>query len=252
MNYTFADLLKGFRKRADISQSELADAVKRSRNTISNWERAHIVPEDRDVVLALRHILSLNSVELDDLLRAARFATQDRDQDISDNRSSSIDKRREIIYKQPADQSFVIGDANSSLATWFIPGEFTDCSLECQIKIIDDGGPDKWAGMRFRGLHTDIHDIGLGYLVYLRANGSVELFKQRAILSSENNEAVQDPKTAWTKLRCDLIGPRIMVFVNNELHTSVSDSKFGSGYICLHTYFVRAEYKNVEVYSIKP
>ena len=73
-NFTFAELLKGFRKRASMSQEELAAVIGCSCTTVSNWERAQTVPEDRDLVLALGQELSLRSIEGDQLLAAADFA----------------------------------------------------------------------------------------------------------------------------------------------------------------------------------
>ncbi len=253
MTHTFAEMLKVFRKRADISQQELSDALKRSRNTISNWERGNTLPEEREVILAFKEVLSISSSELDELLNAAGYARQGNNQSLFEGYLTPIDKRRELIYRQPDGQTITIGDVKTSLVTWITQDEFTDCSVECQIKIIDDGGSDdKWAGIRVRGFHTDVHDIGLGYLVYLRSSGTVELYKQRKPLGGENNKVIQDPKNEWTSIRCDAVGPKIKVLVNNQRHISVSDSKFGAGYVCLHTYFVQAEFRNVRIFYIKP
>lgn len=73
MDYTFGELLKGFRKRAGMSQPELARALKRSRTTVSNWERGETVPEDREVVLQIAEELLLKRIERDDLLKAAGY-----------------------------------------------------------------------------------------------------------------------------------------------------------------------------------
>ena len=73
--FTFAELLKGFRTRNGLSQQQLAEAVARSRGTISNWERGELLPEDRDVVLLLAEELHLSTVETDRLLMAAGYAS---------------------------------------------------------------------------------------------------------------------------------------------------------------------------------
>ena len=45
----------------------------------------------------------------------------------------------------------------------------SNCSVECEIRILEDGGDSsRWAGMRVRGLYDDFR---LGYLTYLRGKG---------------------------------------------------------------------------------
>ena len=75
LTFTFAELLKGFRTRSGWSQQHLADAVARSRGTISNWERGELLPEDRDVVLLVAEELHLSAVETDHLLIATSYAS---------------------------------------------------------------------------------------------------------------------------------------------------------------------------------
>ncbi|MFN8473527.1 MAG: NB-ARC domain-containing protein [Anaerolineae bacterium] len=72
--FTFAETLKGFRRRADLTQEDLALAVRRGRTTISAWERGLNLPENRDVVIDLASALSMSPVETDQLLTAAGYA----------------------------------------------------------------------------------------------------------------------------------------------------------------------------------
>src|SRR2546421_12623503 len=71
--YTFAELLRGFRKREGLSQHELAEASLISPATISTWERSHYLPDSREKVLALAEILHLDEHDRDQLLVSANF-----------------------------------------------------------------------------------------------------------------------------------------------------------------------------------
>jgi transcriptional regulator with XRE-family HTH domain len=73
MNYTFAELLASFRRRAGLKQEQLADALGRSRTTVSNWERGVTLPEDRAIFRVLRDELSLSKPEIDLLMKAADY-----------------------------------------------------------------------------------------------------------------------------------------------------------------------------------
>lgn len=77
MSYTFDNLLRGYRKRLGWDQELLASTVRRSRTTISNWERGVTKPEERDVVLLLAQILVLSKIERDALLLAAGYLTEE-------------------------------------------------------------------------------------------------------------------------------------------------------------------------------
>jgi hypothetical protein len=73
-----------------------------------------------------------------------------------------------------------------------------------------------------------------GYLVYLRSNGSVELFRAGTIVGGINKIIVDDAKVSWTHIRIDTIDATVKVYVNKKLHISTSDKTFGErGYILL-------------------
>jgi transcriptional regulator with XRE-family HTH domain len=69
----FGDLLKGFRLRRGRNQEWLANKLGKHRNTISDWERAEYLPDDRETVLAISDALGLSKVETDELLFAANY-----------------------------------------------------------------------------------------------------------------------------------------------------------------------------------
>jgi len=74
--FVFGNLLVQYRKRADLTQEELARELKVSRNTISNWETGRGRPQHREDILALEDILRLSREEVNQLLAAADFPIQ--------------------------------------------------------------------------------------------------------------------------------------------------------------------------------
>lgn len=74
--YVFGELLKGFRKRAGVTQQELAHWLGVSRGTISNWERSEYLPGTREMVLRLTKELQLSHSETDQLLSAADYSLE--------------------------------------------------------------------------------------------------------------------------------------------------------------------------------
>ncbi len=71
---TFAELLKRFRKRAQLTQMNLAERLGSHRSTVSFWERGEYVPETLMMVLELARVLRLGEAEKR-LLVEARFGT---------------------------------------------------------------------------------------------------------------------------------------------------------------------------------
>jgi transcriptional regulator with XRE-family HTH domain len=61
--YPFGDVLRGFRTRAHISQTELAEKLGVTRLTISNWEAGNNLPKRRqvkeiaDATACIQHLL---------------------------------------------------------------------------------------------------------------------------------------------------------------------------------------------------
>ncbi len=70
-NYTFGELLVGFRSREGMSQAELAKRLGMGRPTISGWESGKSLPRYvSDVVGKVADIFSLSDEERYTLLRA--------------------------------------------------------------------------------------------------------------------------------------------------------------------------------------
>ena len=72
-DYRFGELLKQFRVRAGLSQTELAQDIKVRRNTIGNWERGETLPQERERILMLAEVLRLTEAETDSLLYGADY-----------------------------------------------------------------------------------------------------------------------------------------------------------------------------------
>lgn len=127
--------------------------------------------------------------------------------------------------------------------------KMTNCRVECDVRIAEHGDDlSRWVGIRVRGWNDD---ISIGYLAYLRAKGTVELYRAREILGGQDNPAVGDTRDAWTRLRMDLLGDRIQVFVNDRLHLETTDRAFGEGYVYLHTYGTVGEFANFAVSQLE-
>lgn len=243
MRHTFAELLTGFRTRARVSQEQLANALRCSRNTISNWERGNYIPRDSDTLEKIREYFNLATGEYEELLRSIGHYTFDQ------TNIRNID----IVYKQPRNQVLLLGDTQVPLFKWISTDELSDCSVELELRITDDNNrPENWAGIKIRGFHTSEIDIGNGYLIYLRSSGGVEFYRQRQVLSIGDRPLANRPKEDWVSLRVDAIKNTFAIWVNGIKHIELLDRKFGSGYIGLHTYFVKAEFRYIQVFSYTP
>ncbi|MCA9988453.1 MAG: tetratricopeptide repeat protein [Anaerolineales bacterium] len=75
--YTFAEQLKGFRKRAQLTQAELCEAVlgQPSLNTLKNWESGRTRPRDGQDVVRVAQALQLTAAETEVLLNAYENGT---------------------------------------------------------------------------------------------------------------------------------------------------------------------------------
>jgi tetratricopeptide (TPR) repeat protein/transcriptional regulator with XRE-family HTH domain len=71
MDFTFAELLRSYRERASLAQTELAAALHIHRNTLSGWECGQHRPQEPEQVLRLAEELALAPAETDQLLGAA-------------------------------------------------------------------------------------------------------------------------------------------------------------------------------------
>jgi transcriptional regulator with XRE-family HTH domain len=69
--YVFAELLRGFRSREQVSQQGLADSIGVRRSTISNWENGVYLPRKMDHVIKIAQVLNLFPEDTKKLLAAA-------------------------------------------------------------------------------------------------------------------------------------------------------------------------------------
>jgi transcriptional regulator with XRE-family HTH domain len=102
MEFTFAELLVSYRKRVGVKQQQLADALGRSRTTVSNWERGETLPEDRDIFRMLQQELSLTKDETNKLMAAACY-------------QPDIDERLRIVNHGETITQRIIYDSNVEL-----------------------------------------------------------------------------------------------------------------------------------------
>jgi len=152
-------------------------------------------------------------------------------------------------------RSIVLHGVNSGAGCRVPTKAITDFGVECEVKI-QKCGDDPWVGLIVRGFDSIFGNqrashIDFGYLVYLRANGSLELYCRGDDLTVAEKRPTNDATEYWSKLRIELIGSKINVFANGELCLSKIDSTFGGkGYIYLQTYKSSACFKNLSVYEI--
>lgn len=70
-NYSFGALLTTFRKRKNLTQQHLADAVGVHRNAIGRWEQGNFLPDSKRIVLELVRALQLDNADGSQLLEAS-------------------------------------------------------------------------------------------------------------------------------------------------------------------------------------
>ena len=67
----FGALLHRFRKRRQLTQQQLSEAIGLHRHTISRWENGEVLPASKSIVLELVQHLDLNDQEARELLEAS-------------------------------------------------------------------------------------------------------------------------------------------------------------------------------------
>ena len=127
-----------------------------------------------------------------------------------------------------------------------------NCSVECDVLIVAHGNDtSNWAGLSVRAFDF-AYDFRLGYLVYLRRSGQVELYGPEGVLGGSDRILVPDPSAMWTHLRVDILDSEIRVYVNGKKHIAITDKTFGGrGRIYLDTFGTHAQFKNFRVYEVQ-
>lgn len=127
--------------------------------------------------------------------------------------------------------------------------EIADCSVDCELRIPDDGGDQtRWAGIRVRGFQDSIL---FGYLAYMRSSGTVELYRAGEVLAGQNQVVVKDTKEQWTKLRIDIFDTKIQIWVNDLLYINTTDARFrDKGLVYLHSYGTHVQVRDFAIYQL--
>ncbi len=130
----------------------------------------------------------------------------------------------------------------------------SNCSVECELKIIDHGtDQSNWAGIRVRAFDF-CYDLRLGYLVYLRRSGHVELYGPEGIVAGRDRVKVTNTVDVWTHIKIDILDSEIRVYVDREQepHIRVTDKTFGGkGSIYLHTFGTHSQLRGFRVYALE-
>jgi len=128
----------------------------------------------------------------------------------------------------------------------------TNVAIDFELQIDEDYGrpDDNWAGIRLRGL-TPFQDIG--YLVYLRGTGNLEIYRGRQPYWDGGKLAIAHPLKQWVRIRAECVKNKVKVWIGNrgKPHIEITDSWFGGeGYIFFHTWGAKALYRKLKVYSL--
>lgn len=129
----------------------------------------------------------------------------------------------------------------------YIYGDF-----DADLKMRVNGATDaiQWAGFLFHAasrFHWNSHG---GYLVYLRANGTVGLHNSAAGTMAEVPGAVSDA-SQWQHIRVQMDNWRIQVWVNGLPIINVTDNghRFASGYTMLQINRTDSSYDDVRIWN---
>src|SRR3989442_563699 len=94
----FGDMLRGFRKRRGLTQSQLAEQLGVHLNTIGGWERGLKLPDSKSMVLEVARHLRLTEQESRQLLEASLTALSPP-WNVPYQRNPFFTGREEILYQ---------------------------------------------------------------------------------------------------------------------------------------------------------
>jgi transcriptional regulator with XRE-family HTH domain len=282
--------LRELREMKRITQSEMAAffsfSVPSARNRMSKWENGEETPPVKHRETFIRYLLERldlkNDVQTFDELwtalcliwRWSPLYPSERKRYFEQGESSFT---RRIIYELPNEEAelrrevttwpfkqedrttveehaIMLHGVNSGAGCRVPTKAITDFGVECKMKI-QECGDDPWMGLIVRGFDSAfgnqrVSHIDFGYLVYLRANGLLELYC-RGDSEVAVKKPIEDATKDWTKLKVEVIGARINVFANGEPYISKRDSTFGGkGHIYLQAHKSTACFKGLSVYEI--
>jgi nucleoside phosphorylase len=147
------------------------------------------------------------------------------------------------------DNTLITGSNNSTTFHIAPTQNLQNLIVECKLRIRDYGDDtSRWAGIRVRGYNNDIR---FGYLVYLRATGTVELYRAGIVLDGDNRAIPSYSTKNWTHIKIAIFNDVIKVWVNSELHITSQDTKYlKKGQCYLHTFGTRTEFKDFQVFAL--
>lgn len=122
-----------------------------------------------------------------------------------------------------------------------------DAAFGCRCRIRGNGGNSQnWVGLQFhKSDPQDIHDQS-GYLVYLRSNGRLGLFRTGATLKEV---ATGSDPTQPVTLRVEVAGGGIRIYLNRETtpRIDIFDNYYGDGYFSLATCGADGEFADLSI-----
>ena len=99
-------------------------------------------------------------------------------------------------------------------------------SIRADVRM---SGGDGWAGLSFRKQEPDGSPFDSGYLVHVRSNAVVTLYKPGGAIAGSSS--VGDPVNGFLRLRVEALDSNIVVYANGSPVISATDSTYVSGYV---------------------
>ncbi|MCD9023749.1 hypothetical protein [Cohnella silvisoli] len=122
-----------------------------------------------------------------------------------------------------------------------------DATYDFDLKVVNNGGSNlSWAGLQFKKMIASDNPFESGFMLYIRANGSVELYKVNKVLISASTGI---DFSTFRHVRVVNSGANIKVYVNNETTPRIdyNDATFASGYAGLVVSTSSWHFDNVSV-----
>lgn len=147
-----------------------------------------------------------------------------------------VDPGTQAAYQLDAGRFRAIGDCTATagaLGTAGLPTQ-RDVSVEALVLLQDPAGG--WAGVSARRAQSDHFGLESGYLGFINRNGVVNLFVAGQGTATPPVLTGLDPTSEPARLRMDVEGDRIDVFVNDELVITHVDGTYpAAGFVGVAT-----------------
>jgi hypothetical protein len=151
-----------------------------------------------------------------------------------------------------SDGQYVQSNTNVDAVAGIKGRQWRDATYAFTCQIENDGGsPTNWAGFQFRKEDASADHAGPGYLVYLRANGELDLFANGAVLQSAKTGV---DTTKPVRIKIATAGPLMKVYVNDEAKPRlfVRDETFQDGYAGFEAFHVKAGFGKLSISTAAP